>query len=378
MDSNQEEIKERIITLPLKKNQFKNMYISPGKIRKIHSPIRSVSQTEEVENLPDPEESNIQKIRKKIFTHELEDLVKRVSQKKTALIKSVEPISLIQEDLIEDYTLLENVFEGEYFLDNLNNYVTKKLKDFGIHEYGFLIKNEFTGLYSPEFFEGLDEKTGRNLYFHSREVLHLLNSQNYFIIDKALIESKPFLEKIFTESIQNENSKFIFLNLKYLELDLGLILFLSQDMDGSEPISGLLSQIQSILKPSIPAIYQYFHINNSSGQPIGNLMEEVISYAKKMILNRTSNSVSITKYKIMNYNDFEDSQERKMDLLKRISEVLTEEAVVIESLFDQFLIVDSEDPGEDIIHVLNNENDFTFLSTTKNYPQDGKNFYLYF
>ena len=90
-------------------------------------------------------------------------------------------------------------------------------------------------------------------------------------------------------------------------------------------------------------------------------MEEVISYAKKMILNRTSNSVSITKYKIMNYNDFEDSQERKMDLLKRISEVLTEEAVVIESLFDQFLIVDSEDPGEDIIHVLNNENDFTFL-----------------
>ena len=166
-------MEEKSIVLPLNKSTFQNIHISPKFFRtNLEMEDSSLSSNDKLET-----NNGIDKIKAKIFTKELEDLIKKVATKKKEIQSKGSPIHLIPQSKETEYDMLLKVYENPENKVLLTDTLTNLLNTIGFPTYLFCVLDPLSGIFEPFSAHGVTERTEKSFYLHQSNLL-IKNNQN--------------------------------------------------------------------------------------------------------------------------------------------------------------------------------------------------------
>jgi hypothetical protein len=362
----------RIISLPLGAKDFKNIYISPGSLKKAPTPVAA-----------NPE---IEKLRAKVFNPELDELIQKVSQKKKDLeILKSKPLELFTEKDTQSLQNLNLVFTSRNKKLTLTKYLSHELGKLSIHSFMLSRFSEFDGLYYPELFYGLAPATGELLYFHNRgSYLQRLEKDSLVLpFDESLAANTFFRKKMDDSDFENYSGLFI-QRFVFGELNGILILFYKDsECNASNLQAQITEHIQKILYPIFPVLNLFFMEQEKATQgPDYDFLvyEKIIKHAKAHVTRGESDTLNIFKIAIGNFDSLLEKNTLRQEAIHALRDILEETESLIEAARDEFYFISPNMVMEKITNSLGKPSlkKFNFLISNSKYPEDDKNLYLHF
>lgn len=364
--------RDRILSLPLQTDHFRNVYISPGSLR----------------NIPKEEHKNpeIEKLRAKVFNPELDELIQKVSQKK----KEIESIREKSLDLFSDIDqtglhYLSQVFSSRNKKLSLTKYLSHHLGKLGLYSFMLSNYNCMDGLYYPELYYGLSPVTGEVLYFHSTGK-YLREMENNFTLlpfDEKLATDTFFRKKIDNTDFENFSGMYVHRFEKESLVGLLIIFYKITDYNVPENIENLKKYLDEILAPIFPTINLFFleQYNSRLGQHYDfYIYRKILQHAKAPILRGDRISAYIYKITIENFFNVDNRYNLKASTIDSMSEILEKGEMLIEGSCNELFYITGINKMERITDCLGSGSlkKFNFLISSSKYPDDDKNFYLHF
>jgi hypothetical protein len=359
----------KIFLLPLQAKNFRNVYISPKSIKNV------------------PEESlnpNIEKIRKKVFNPELDELIQKVSQKKKELETIREKtLEIFSEEDSTSLNYLNQVFSSRNKKLSLTKYLSYHLEKQGIYSFLLSSFNYLDGLYYPELYLGISPHTGDVMYFHTTGK-YLKGMQNNTLLlpfDEKLATDSFFRKKIDTVDFENFSGMYI---QRFTEGNLvGLlsIFYKVDEYDLSTKIENLKDYICKFLSPIYPTINLFFKEQLESRLNKNNkfnFYQKILEHVRSPILRGEKEIIHILKININNFFQVGNPYQLKENIIEKLTQVLTKDEILIESNCNEFFCITGNNKLNEITDCLKDEKSFQFLISASTYPDNDKNFYLHF
>ncbi len=366
------QMEERLLILPLEKSTFQNIYISPREIRrntlleKIGSEVGYSAEISETE-----------KIKAKIFTRELEDLIKKVASKKKELESIDKPIEVIPKgkELLYDYlSLAYSQVDNQKLVSEILRMILEK---FSIQSFLLSNFNQTSGIFTPIYSGGVLENTKYNFQIHNLNPLIEGKMNSIINKDIKIIQENVFFSKYF----RSENLS-LFESISFLKFDVFQNMFLLTILNykNNEKINLEVSKILEELEP----LYPLLNYNNLKVKELftdsTDLTNQINTYFKKKLNNTINKNIFISKVIINNYFSAYDRIKRKNEVTSILQNIIEDEDIILESMYNKFFILSEKNYDKEIYDTLlnkfGNENEFTM--ETYNYPNEVNNIYLCF
>lgn len=350
-------MEERLIPLPTEKNTFKNLYISPGSFRRF-----DVSKKNE-----NPE---TEKLKAKIFTRELEDLIQKVASKKK-ILKEPEKFSLIPEGFQDIYSLYQNIYDRQDDGQFVSNEMSNLLRAYGVLKYILLGLNSYTGMYTPLYRSGWkNPDTISMLLLHKENPLFKNEIRIGYESDISLCMENPYFQKYFREENFDDVSRFTSLEFSMKKKKFLLLQF----SKSSIPMSGILN----ILKPIYPIVVRRLETIEKHKEETLDIPLELFHSLKNEFAGNHFKELFIHKISIENFFSSYDRERRKSELLSVIQNAIRPNNKIFEYIHNTFLIISPDDISSTLNNALLNklgkQNEFKIY--VYSYPSNYNNFYL--
>ena len=367
-------MEERVLTLPLEKNSFQNIYISPREIKR-----NTVIQKVESELIINSEISETEKIKAKIFTRELEDLIKKVASKKKELENKDSPIEVIPKgkELLFDYISLAYTQPDNQKLISeilIMIFETYNIKSFILSNF-----SNISGMFEPIYSGGVLDITKKGFQIHSSNPLIKGKKNTLIVRDINVIRENVFFEKFFkAENLSEcESISFFYFDVFHNPFLLTILNFKNNFKEE------LIFDGLKILE-ELEALFPIFNLNNFKERDKTietlDLTNQINIFFKHKLNNSSNKNIFINKVIITNYFTAYDRIKRKNEITSILQNTIEDDDIILESMYNKFFILSEinykNQIYESLIKKLGNENEFT-LETYK-YPDEINNIYLCF
>lgn len=350
-------MEERLIPLPSEKNTFQNTYISPGQIRKF----------ETQKKLENPE---TEKLKAKIFTRELEDLIQKVASKKKILNNPI-TFQLIPEGFSDKFSLYHKIYDRQNDRSFVSESILNLVQNFGISKYILFGLNSQTGFLSPLLFSGWKDPTRISLILlHPKNPLfsHEIK-ENIETSVKNCLEN-DFFNKYFLNESFGDTTKLLPLGFEVSNRKLLLFLFSNKTPNSSE--------ILNTLKPINPIVLRLLEESEKQNISLSDIPLEIYTSIKNEYANNKYNDIYIHKIIIENFFNTYDRERRKSELIISLENSLGNDYKIFEFNHNTFIILSPENKTEPLnktlVNKLGGNHEFQFF--LYKYPTNNNNFYL--
>lgn len=364
------EKEEKIISLPLLRKQFRNVYITPSSVRKTE-----IIQDESQEIRPE-----IKQVKEKIFSKELEDLVQKVSQKKKeqSVLDST-PIRIFEKDEEAYFSALHSVFSGIDKGRNLALYCAESFEKIGIRAFLWSTYVTDGGFYKPIFGRGISDVTVENFYLHKRDLFWEEDTESPVFVEfsQSAVENPHFRKKI---STTDRNTFSGMLIIPYSNPVSKLIVF-CRESEPSEKFEKLSPAVCDVLDTVSPILSEISaDEDNLNDQDRFNFFECMQNFAERHVYSGTADRLYIVKITAANYLSLKIRRDLLGRLFQRLYSAADRTDLVAESAKNEFIYISLSDPSARIYSILSEFQDsgLQFLLERRQFPDEGNNFCLYF
>jgi hypothetical protein len=367
-------MEERVLILPLEKSTFQNVYISPREIKrnkeilKVESELNTISEISETD-----------KIKAKIFTRELEDLIKKVASKKKELENKDRPIEVIPKgkELLYDYISLAYTQPDNQKL--ISEILVMILESHNIKSFILSNFSRFSGMFEPIYSGGIKEITKRAFQVHSSNPLIEGKKNTLIVRNINVIRENVFFEKYFKEENLSLCESISFYNFDVFHNPF-LLTILNFKNNSQEKVKFDDLKILEDLEALFPILNLNNFKDNEKTIEASDLTNQINIYFKQKLNNSRNNNLYISKVMITNYFSAYDRIKRKNEITSILQNSIEDDDIILESMYNKFFIFSEinykNEIYESLIKKLGNENEFT-LETYK-YPDEINNIYLCF
>ena len=354
-----------MILLPSKKSSFRNVYIPPSVFKK------------DTKN-ENQKSDDTEKIKAKIFTKELEDLIKKVSSKKKGAISPEGKISVIPKNLEWEYGIFKNIYENSEDGTKVSEELFKLFSVNGFDNFILGMYNSLTGIYEPIFFYGILQKTVEGFFIHKQN--HILDhvTEDFEVFVTEEIENDPFIFKYIQEEDKSINKSLLIKKFSFNNTSFLLTILLKEENPKKKILSPKIDEIINVLHPILPLLIIQLQKKDIIKKDIYNLSDEINLYFKKRFNDNNQKTIYIHKIEILKYLISYDRDRKKAELVSLFKNLVGENDLIIESTFNQFFIFCAEDFTIDFKRELNiklGKQDEYKIQIFR-YPDEIHNFYL--
>lgn len=326
----------------------------------------------------------IKNLRSKIFSEELEGLIKQVTEKKQIVqelkSKPFELFSGIDPNLLNN---LNKVYNSRNKKLSLSEYLSSELAKYEFNSFVLFQFYHLEGLYKPEIYFGISPKTGENFYFHSTGIyLKNLKNTDFFEFNEAVRGDVFFQKKISKEDFENFAGVLLH-KFKRNNLIGMLGCFCKEKELILKNISELESYFPKILEPIFPVLGVFFHEQreaNKNKYEDYQIYTKMVRYARSIITRGESQTLYIYNIQIQNYFDLQDRWEKKKTLVETLINSIQDDGYIIEQNSQGFYYV-SKIPSFDLLKEKLSSKELEplqFLITQSEYPKDSSNLFIHF
>jgi len=367
-------MEERSLILPLEKSTFQNIYISPGELKRslvIEKTESNISSNTEI--------SETEKLKAKIFTRELEDLIKKVASKKKELENIDRPIAVVPKgkELLYDYISLAYTQP-----DNQKLISEILIMIFDSHNIkSFILSNYYStsGMFEPIYSGGIKEITKKSYRIHASNPLIKGIKNSLLIRNINVIKENIFFEKYFRAENLSQYENISFFNFDVFHNPFLLTILNFNHNTNKKSIFDELKILEDL-----EALFPVLNLNNFKDREktIENtdLTNQINIFFKQKLNNSNKKNIYINKVIINNYFSAYDRIKRKNEITSLLQNLIEDDDIILESMYNKFFILSETNYKnqiyESLIKKLGNGNEFTL--ETYNYPDEINNFYLCF
>jgi hypothetical protein len=368
-------MEEKSIVLPLNKSTFQNIHISP-------KVFRIALETEDSFSYPSivgEVNTGTEKIKAKIFTKELEDLIKKVATKKKEIQSKGNPIRLIPQSKEMEYDMLLKVYENPENKVLLTDTLTNLLSNIGFPTYLFCVLDPLSGIFEPFSSHGVTERTEKSFYIHQSNNIVKNDHNGTTYKSRKEIEDDVFLYKYFSSENFDLISGILIKKLNILKHNFLLCIVLNQEITKEMAINKSEHLIPT-LEPLFPIFNKKIGFLNKINSENSDLTLSIDSYFKKKLSESSNKTIYIHKVTIHKYFSNYDRNKRKSDISGILLHSIKATDLLVESGFNKYLLFcDNNHKNQlhdDLLQKLGSEKEF-HLEVHK-YPEDITNIYLCF
>ncbi|MCX7999612.1 MAG: hypothetical protein N3A69_11785 [Leptospiraceae bacterium] len=326
----------------------------------------------------------IENLRNKIFSDELGELVKQVTEKKQTLreLKS-QPLELFSQINNELLNNLNKVYNSKNKKLSLSEYLSYELAKQGFSSFVLFQFYSLEGLYKPEMYFGISSETGEKFYFHSTGI-YLKQLQNTdFLEFNENVRGDIFFQKKIAKSDFELFSGIILHRFEKYNLVGMLGCFCKENHFSVQRLKELEHDFQKILEPIFPVLGVFFHEQKEISKDKFEdyrIYTNIVRYARSIIIRGESQSLYIYNIQIQNYFDVPNRWEKKKTLVQILLNTLKENGYLLEQNLDSFYYVSKVSSFELLQKSLNSPElePFQFLLSQSEYPKDSANLFMHF
>lgn len=340
---------------------------------------------EKAKSLSPKLEPAIEGLRNKIFSEELNELVKQVTEKKQVFNElKAKPFELFSNI---DFHLLNNlnkVYNSKNKKLSLSEYLSSELSKYNFSSFILFQFYHLEGLYKPEIYFGVSSETGEKFYFHSTGNYLKAMKDNFLIIEfDENLRGDIFFQKKISRSDFEDFSGIVLYKFSKNNL-VGLLGCFYKDLQFTEQLRLELKEFFSeILEPIYPTIGVFFHEQKQVGKtPLEDYLiyQQIIRYVKSILIRGDFTHLYIYHLDIQNYFEVEDRLEKKKKLIHALEELIQTHGYVIEKSVHGYYLIVGNNILENLKTLLNSEElqPFQFLITHSEYPKDSPNLFIHF
>ncbi len=354
---------------------FRNIRILPRYLRTHLALEETLSPTASSISL----DSGTEKMKAKIFTKELEDLIQKVATKKKEIQSKGSPIRIIPKNKEVEYEMLLKVYENPDNKELITDTMGVLLKNIGFPIFLFSVLDPLTGIYEPYYCQGVTERTEKSFYIHESGSL-LKNLKSGFVYKTIpQVQEDIFFSKFFSTEPLDSLLGVLILPLQILNHPFLICLLL--DPSHKEV------HLEEISKRVIPALEPLFPILNKNIGKVQKLSSDnlditatIHSFFKKKLNESSSKSIFIHRLTIPKYLNTYDRTKRKSDISNSILRIISVTDLLVETGYNQFHIFCSKNFQKEfhqqLLESLSSEKEFQL--EVFQYPEDITNIYLSF
>lgn len=329
-------------------------------------------------------DAKVENLRNKIFSDELSQLVKQVTEKKQMFqelkSKPFELFSQIDKDLLNN---LNKVYNSKNKKLSLSEYLSSELAKKGFNSFVLFQFYPLEGLYKPEIYFGISSETGERFYFHSTGIyLKRLRNTDFLEFNESL-RSDIFFQKKITKPDFELFSGIIVHRFEKYNLVGMLGCFCKEDHFSAQRLKELEQGFQKILEPIYPVLGVFFHEQEEANRDKFEeyrIYTNIVRYARSIIIRGESQNLYIYNIQIQNYFDVPNRWEKKKTLVQILLNALEDNGYLLEQDTNSFYYV-SRVPNLELIQKSLNSQEmkpFQFLVTHSEYPKDSANLFMHF
>jgi hypothetical protein len=368
-------MEEKSIVLPLNKSTFQNIHISPKVLRNALETYETFTGSPEIGKA----NNGTEKIKAKIFTKELEDLIKKVATKKKEIQSKGNPIRLIPASKELEYDMLLKVYENPENKVLLTDTLTNLLNTIGFPTYLFCVLDPLSGIFEPFSSHGVTERTEKSFYIHQSNQLIKNNLSGTTYKSRKEIEDDIFLYKYFSSENFELISGILVKKLNILKHNFLICIVLNQEMSKEKAISQS-EHLYPTLEPLFPIFNKKIGFLNKINSENSDLTQSIDAYFKKKLSESSSKTIFIHKVTIHKYFSNYDRNKRKSDITGILLHCIKDLDLLVESGYNKYLLFcDNSYKNQlhdDLLQKLGSEKEFQL--EVQKYPEDITNIYLCF
>ena len=368
-------MEEKSIVIPLNKSTFQNIYISPKVLRSALETDDSFASSPGIGEA----KSGTEKIKAKIFTKELEDLIKKVATKKKEIQSKGIPIRLIPASKELEYDMLLKVYENPENKVLLTDTLTNLLNTIGFPTYLFCVLDPLSGIFEPFSSHGVTERTEKSFYIHQSNQLVKNNQNGTTYKSRKEIEDDIFLYKYFSSENFELISGILIKKLNILKHNFLICIVLNQEMSKEKAISKS-EHLYPTLEPLFPIFNKKIGFLNKINSENSDLTQSIDAYFKKKLSESSSKTIFIHKVTIHKYFSNYDRNKRKSDITGILLHCIKDTDLLVESGFNKYLLFCDNNYKnqlhDDLLKKLGSDKEFQL--EIQKYPEDITNIYLCF
>jgi hypothetical protein len=358
-----------------KPETFRNIRILPKYLRN-HSEVGEPLQT----SSPPPSlDSGTEKLKAKIFTKELEDLIQKVATKKKEIQSKGSPIRIIPKDKEVEYEMLLKVYENPENKELIADTMAVLLKNLGFPVFLFSVLDPFTGIYEPYYCHGVTDRTEKSFYIHESAPL-LQNMKSDFVFKTIpQIQEDIFFSKYFSSEPLDSLHGILIQPLQILNHPF-LICLLLDNSHSEVRLEDISKRVKLTLEPLFPILNKNIGKVKKLNAENLDITSTIHSFFKKKLNESSSKSIYIHKLIIPNYLNTYDRSKRKSDISHAILSMIKNVDLLLETGYNQFHIFCNENYQKELQKILQQmlSSEKEFQLEIFHYPEDISNVFLSF